>query len=51
MLVLLQSSLLPLLEGVEGEVGPTVRLRQFLQLAVSQGTIKEPEGILRPGFI
>lgn len=41
----------PLLEAVKSEGGPTVRLEQFLSMAMKQGAIKEPEGVLRPGFI
>jgi len=54
LLQLLLQQYLPLMEGVKGEGGPTVRLQQFLSMAVKQleqGSIKEPEGVLRPGFI
>jgi len=51
MLKLLHVQYLPLMETVKSESGPTARLDQFLNMAIKQGTIAEPDGLLRPGFI
>ena len=39
------------LEAVKSEGGPTVRLEQFLATAIRGGSIKEPDGLLKPGFL
>ena len=51
LIMLLSSEYLALLEKVKVEGGPTVRLEQLLQLAIKMKTIKQPEGVLKPGFL
>jgi len=51
LLVLLKDKHLPHLENVKSESGPTVRLEQFLTTAIRGQSIKEPEGLLRQGFV
>ena len=39
------------MEAVKSEGGPTVRLEEFLTTAIRGGSIKEPDGLLKPGFL
>ena len=47
----IQAKYLSQLEAVKSEGGPTVRLEHFLATAIRGGSIKEPDGLLRPGFL
>jgi len=51
LLVVIKDKYFPLLEAVKSEGGPTVRLEQFLTTAIRGQSIREPEGILRQGFV
>jgi len=51
LLVVIKDKYFPLLESVKSEGGPTVRLEQFLTTAIRGQSIREPEGILRQGFV
>jgi len=42
---------MPLLEMVKVEGGPVERLVDFLAMAIKQKAIKEPEGVLKAGFL
>ena len=51
LLVLTKDKYFAKLEAVKSEGGPTVRLEQFLNIAIRGQSIKEPDGILKPGFL
>lgn len=51
MLQLIKEKYFPQLENVKSEGGPTVRLDQFLTTAIRGQSIKDPEGVLRQGFV
>ena len=51
LLAFVKSQYFSKMETVKSEPGPTVRLDQFLVTAIRGGSIKEPDGALKPGFI
>ena len=51
LVTLLHQQLLPRLEAVKSDGGPTARLEQFLSSAARAGSIREPEGIIKLGFL
>jgi len=51
LLELIKTKYFSKLEAVKSEGGSTVRLEQFLATAIRAGNIREPNGVLRPGFL